>query len=85
MRQVFETPRFKRTYRRFVKSHRETLRQMGENVHAQSLKTHRLEGKLLGLQACSCGYDCRIVFSIEPVNEGELIVLYSIGTHGEVY
>jgi mRNA-degrading endonuclease YafQ of YafQ-DinJ toxin-antitoxin module len=34
-----------------------------------------------GLQSCSCGYDCRIVFSVEP----EQIVLLDIGTHDEVY
>jgi len=39
------------------------------------------------LYACSCGYDCRIVFSVEKDKETdkEIIVLISIGTHNEVY
>lgn len=41
----------------------------------------------LVLWACSCGYDCRIVFSFENDEESgaELIVLLDIGTHDVVY
>ncbi len=57
------------------------------DVFAPSLGTHKLSGKLNGLQACSCGYDCRLVFSIEQDTETsrEVIVLLDIGTHDEVY
>lgn len=44
---------------------------------------------MTGLRACSCGYDCRIVFSIERVDDVdvdlETIVLLDIGTHDKVY
>ena len=57
------------------------------DVFAADLGTHKLEGKLVGLRACSCGYDCRIVFSIEKdeENEREVIILLDVGTHDEVY
>lgn len=60
---------------------------MEADVFASSLGTHKLSGQLDGLQSCSCGYDCRIVFSIEQDTEisSEVIVLLDIGTHDEVY
>ena len=42
----------------------QTIKLMQEDIFATSLNTHSLQGKLLGLKACSC-YDCRIVFSLE--------------------
>ena len=49
--------------------------------------THKLEGKLADLLACSCGYDCRIVFAIKTDRETDekIIILLDIGTHDEVY
>lgn len=44
---------------------------MEADVFDSSLGTHKLSGKLDGLQSCSCGYDCRIVFSIEQNIESE--------------
>jgi mRNA interferase YafQ len=58
---------------------------MQEDVFAAELGTHKLKGELLGLSACSCGYDCRIVFKIEPFEQREVIVLLDIGTHDTVY
>jgi mRNA-degrading endonuclease YafQ of YafQ-DinJ toxin-antitoxin module len=60
---------------------------MQEDVFATPLGTHKLSGRLEGLRACSCGYDCRIVFSIDKNPDGErvVIVLLDIGTHDEVY
>ncbi|WP_417911029.1 type II toxin-antitoxin system YafQ family toxin [Candidatus Electronema sp. PJ] len=93
-RQLILTEKFKRAFRKFVrrdarlrKHIEDTLMQMQEDVFSASLGTHKLSGILEGLRACSCGYDCRIVFSLEPKpdNEGELIVLLDIGTHREVY
>ncbi|WP_442936066.1 type II toxin-antitoxin system RelE/ParE family toxin [Nostoc sp.] len=65
----------------------DTLQQMEADVFAPALGTHKLSGKLEGLQSCSCGYDCRVVFSIELDAEtsSEAIVLLDIGTHDEVY
>ena len=64
-----------------------TLAQMQLDIYMAKLGAHKLEGKLTGLQACSCGYGCRVVFSIEQDEETnqEVIVLLDVGTHSEVY
>jgi mRNA interferase YafQ len=94
MRELVLTPKFKRVYSKFVRRDRrvqkpieETLKQMETDVFASNLGTHKLSGKLFGLWACSCGYDCRIVFTMENNKETgrEVIVLLDIGTHDEVY
>lgn len=60
-------------------------------AHARGCVRARLgyaqaDGKLLGLWACSCGYDCRIVFVVErdPETNLEMNWLLDIGTHDEV-
>ncbi|WP_228037243.1 type II toxin-antitoxin system RelE/ParE family toxin [Cuspidothrix issatschenkoi] len=70
MRELVLTPKFKRAFRKFVKRDPQletkiiqTLELMQEDVFASQLSTHSLKGKLLGLKACSCGYDCRILGS----------------------
>ncbi len=94
MRELVLTPKFKRVFRKFVTRNKklqkrieETLEQMNRDVFAAHLGTHKLGGELSGLYACICGYDCRIVFSIESngENNSEVIVLLDIGTHDEVY
>ena len=94
MRKLVLTTRFKRAYRKYVARHRllqqrieEILQSLQEEVFAMSLGTHKLSGALAGYWACSCGYDCRIVFSIEiePAPGAEVVVLLDIGTHDEVY
>jgi mRNA interferase YafQ len=93
-RRLRSTPKFERAYRKFVRRNRSlqskidsALRQMELDVFAPLLETHKLAGRLFGLLACSCGYDCRIVFSIEKDKQTgeEYIVLIDIGTHNEVY
>jgi len=49
------------------------------------LRTHKLSGELADSWACSAGHDLRIVFSIVHQDQGEAIVLETIGTHDEVY
>lgn len=94
MRELVLTPKFKRSYRKFVKRDRalqkridDSLQLMQEDVFSPSLGTHKLSGELFGLWACSCGYDCRIIFAMErdPRSDEEIILLLDIGTHDEVY
>ncbi|NER04109.1 MAG: type II toxin-antitoxin system mRNA interferase toxin, RelE/StbE family [Okeania sp. SIO3C4] len=94
MRKIVFTPRFKRSFRKFVKRNSQleqkilqTIKLMQEDILATSLSTHSLQGKLLGLKACSCGYDCRIVFSLEidKNTTEEVIILIDLGTHDMVY
>ncbi len=94
MRELVLTPRFKRAFRKFMRQHRhlqktieETLIQMQSDIFAVPLHTHKLTGPLSGLRACSCGCDCRMVFSIElnQLTGKEEIFLLNIGTHEEIY
>ncbi len=94
MRPMVITPKFRRAYRKLgkrspkLRNHLdEILRQMEIDAFAPALGTHKLSGGLLGLWACSCGYDCRIVFSIEidAATASEVILLLDIGSHDEVY
>ncbi|MBF0378615.1 MAG: type II toxin-antitoxin system mRNA interferase toxin, RelE/StbE family [Desulfamplus sp.] len=94
MREIILTPKFKRAFRKFVNRNNrlqnhieETLKLMHNDLFTPELGTHKLSGELLGLYACICGYDCRIVFSIEHNKEtmNEMIILLDIGTHDEVY
>lgn len=90
--QLKSTPAFEKAYRRLVRRHSflrqkidGVLRQMEKDIDSPLLHTHKLSGKLQGLSACTCGYDCRIVFSVEKEAGNEFIVLIDIGTHDEVY
>lgn len=60
---------------------------MRDDVFYSPLGTYKLSGELFGLWACSCGYDCRIIFALEidPGSSEEIILLLDIGTHDEVY
>jgi mRNA-degrading endonuclease YafQ of YafQ-DinJ toxin-antitoxin module len=94
MRALVPSPKFERAYSKFVRKNPSVqkkidsaLQQLSTDAFAPSLGTHKLSGKLFGLLACTCGYDCRIVFSIEMDQQTnqECIVLIDIGTHDEVY
>lgn len=93
-RKLISTPTFKKAFEKFVKRNPDlqkrienTLIQMEQDVFVPYLGTHKLSGKLFGLRTASCGYDCRIIFSIEKTEEPEteVIVLLNIGTHDLVY
>ncbi|MEW6061975.1 MAG: type II toxin-antitoxin system mRNA interferase toxin, RelE/StbE family [Bacteroidota bacterium] len=88
------TPSFQRSYKKFTKGNESlqekinnTLRLLASDPASQELKTHKLSGKLQGLFACSCGYDCRIIFLIEEnkSTKEKTVILVDIGTHDEVY
>lgn len=94
MRKLVVTSGFKRALKKFVQRNtllerqvEKTLLKMSEDVFADNLMTHSLKGEYKGLRACSCGYDCRIVFSLEKNKHTgeEEIVLLNIGSHDEVY
>ncbi len=94
MREVVYSKSFRTAFKKFVHKNPETktkientIRKMEEDIFAISLGVHKLTGELRGLRACSCGYDCRIVFFIDKSSESgnERIVLVDVGTHDEVY
>ena len=94
MKKLVVTSKFKRALKKFVNRNaslqqqvEKILLQMTEDIFAPNLMSHRLKGEYEGLRACSCGYDCRIIFSIEKNKETneEEIVLLNVGSHDEVY
>ena len=94
MRELVLTAKFRRAYKKFVgrdkrlqKAIDSTLIAMSEDLFTPSLGAHKLSGELYGLWACSCGYDCRIVFALELNSEtsAEVILLLDLGTHDDVY
>jgi mRNA interferase YafQ len=94
MRHLVLTPKFKRAFQKFCKRDsarqrriEDALRLMEQDVFMTGLGTHKLSGSLSGYWACSCGYDCRIIFSLETDLETgeEVVVLLDVGTHDEVY
>ncbi len=91
---LISTPHFDRAYRKIIRrcpwvqyKIDQTILTLEKDINASILQTHKLTGKLSGLLACSCGYDCRIVFSVEKetTSNKEFILLIDIGTHEDVY
>jgi len=86
---------FEKSYKKFTGKNQslkasigKALKNLQEDAFNPTLRTHKLSGKLAAYLACSCGYDCRIVFVIEKdlTNPSiENIVLLDIGTHDDVY
>lgn len=86
---------FEKSYQKFTKKNQALKTSIGKALHKlqfdafdPALRTHKLSGKLAAYLACSCGYDCRIIFAIEKDLsnlELENIILLDIGTHNDVY
>src|SRR5665213_535282 len=86
---------FEKSYQKFTGKNQalkasinKTLIKLELDVYDPALKTHKLSGKLASYLACSCGYDCRIIFIIEKDlsnPDAENILLLDIGTHDDVY
>ena len=86
---------FEKSYQKFTgknqllkESIAKALIKLQEDAYDPTLRTHKLSGKLASYLACSCGYDCRIIFIIEKdINSPEIenILLLNIGTHDNVY
>lgn len=94
MKNLVSTSRFEKSFLKFVQRNRllqkkieKTLTYLADDAFAANLGTHKLEGKLSGTLACSCGYDCRILFKLDLDEETgeEVILLLDVGTHNEVY
>ncbi len=64
------------------------INKLSEDPFAPLLNSHNLSGDLYELYACKCGYDCRIIFSIEKSTNNDSaasVLLVDIGTHQDVY
>ncbi|MBS1528304.1 MAG: type II toxin-antitoxin system YafQ family toxin [Bacteroidetes bacterium] len=94
-RKLVLTKAFEKSYRKFtgknnllIASIAKALLKLEQDAYDPSLRTHKLSGNLALYLACSCGYDCRIIFTIENDLDDpgkENIVLLDIGTHDDVY
>jgi mRNA-degrading endonuclease YafQ of YafQ-DinJ toxin-antitoxin module len=86
---------FEKSYQKFTNKNQalktsiaKALGKLQSDAYDPALRTHKLSGKLAAYLACSCGYDCRIIFVVEkdPGNPNlEIILLLDIGTHDDVY
>jgi mRNA-degrading endonuclease YafQ of YafQ-DinJ toxin-antitoxin module len=89
MTEVAFNSSFKRAYKRRIKGNVvqetrfwERLETFRNNPFDQSLRTHKLSGRLKDLWSFSIEYDLRVVFSFL---EGDRALFIDIGTHEEVY
>ncbi|MBW4603708.1 MAG: type II toxin-antitoxin system YafQ family toxin [Calothrix sp. FI2-JRJ7] len=94
MYKIVISSKFKKAFRKFALRNSDlqakieaTIAAMENDISAPNLGTHKLEGKLSGLLSCSCGYDCRIVFSLTTDDESgeQIVLLLDVGTHDDVY
>ena len=93
-RKLVSSKAFEKSYQKFTGKNQllktsiaKALTKLQTDAFDPALKTHKLSGKLAAYLACSCGYDCRILFIIEhvPDSTDEIILLLDIGTHDDVY
>jgi mRNA interferase YafQ len=92
-RELVLSKTFIKSYQKFSEKNRSlqssidnAMRKLEQDVYDPALRTHKLAGKLAAYLACSCGYDCRIVFSIEKYqDQTEYLLMIDIGTHDDVY
>jgi mRNA interferase YafQ len=94
MYNIIISQRFKRSYKKFVKNFPYlqdnidfAIKTLSEDPFSSFISTHKLSGDLFELFACKCGYNCRIIFSIEKLKheKNKTILLIEIGTHDDVY
>jgi mRNA interferase YafQ len=71
MKKLILTTKFTRAFRRYTQRDERIKTQVNRaleliegDVFNPKLNTHQLKGEFTGFYACSCGYDCRIIFSI---------------------
>ena len=91
-RSLVTTPAFSRAARKYLKKHPQQaqaietcLRLLELDAFDSRLKTHKLQGNLNGVWACSAGFDLRILFEFVTHEDQEAILLLTVGSHDEVY
>jgi addiction module RelE/StbE family toxin len=94
MKTLVWNERFRRAFKRLVRKSPaiqekvlSALATLERDPFAPSLKTHKLQGDLKGLWACSVEHDCRIIFELkqDQASGEEFLFLVNIGSHDEVY
>jgi len=89
MTEVAFSSSFKRAFKRKIKGNSlletrfwERLEIFQNNPFDQTLRTHKLSGRLKDLWSFTIEYDLRVVF---PFLDGDRALFVDIGTHQEVY
>ncbi|OGK25670.1 hypothetical protein A2954_04545 [Candidatus Roizmanbacteria bacterium RIFCSPLOWO2_01_FULL_37_12] len=84
----YRSNKFKKSYKKRILFNKNLEEQVDERIIRFSenpadplLKDHALKGKLAGLRSFSITGDIRIVYK----KESDLIILYDIGSHNQVY
>ena len=91
-RELIPTAAFNRAVRRYLRRNPKeferietTLEALADDAFSPRLRTHKLKGNLAGTWACSAGRDLRILFEFVNTDDGEAILLLSVGNHDSVY
>lgn len=91
-RRILPTAAFVRAVKRLVRREpqalaaiREALTLLEADAFDPRLRAHKLKGELAGSWSCSAGYDLRIVFDFVRHEDSEAVLLFSVGTHDQVY
>ena len=92
-RKLVWSSNFKRAYKKIIKKNPllkddifAALDLLQKDLYNYKLSTHKLSGNLKGYYSASCGYDCRIIFTIKKdQTDQEVIVLVTFGSHDAVY
>jgi mRNA-degrading endonuclease YafQ of YafQ-DinJ toxin-antitoxin module len=93
MFRIVTTNRFEKKLKKYTSTSPEfrekiynLLSRLSNNPFDQTLNVHKLKGKLDNFYSISCGFDCRIIFTLESnANNEDYLLLIDIGTHDEVY
>jgi len=94
LRRLAWTPKSQRAFKRLIKRNpqlkqaiRRTLDLLVRDPFDQTLRSHKLSGKLEDVWSCSIDYKLRILFEFvdDPETEEQAILLLNIGSHDEVY
>jgi len=93
MNNLILSPHFLKAYKKYVRRFPflkeridESINLLEMDIYHPKLQTHKLSGGLFGSMACSCGYDCRIVFKlIKDSANKDILLLITLGTHEDIY
>lgn len=84
-RPIILSTAFQRAFSKFTRNNpqlkqaiEKALLRLEQDIYIPELKTHKLSGVLMGSYACSCGYDCRIIFKIIKEENGNESVLLMV-------
>jgi addiction module RelE/StbE family toxin len=84
---IREFKRLKRQNPQLIPQVEQTLQSLTDDPFHPSLRTHKLQGDLSGIWACSIDYNNRILFEFVNNSDADTveILLHTLGSHDTVY